>query len=105
MQLNITARHNSKISEAVRNRIVSKLKKNASHFDHISNIQVTIDQDGKQHVAEATLHITTGGEIFAKAVADNLFQSIDSLSDKIDKQLLKIKTKMAKSKLVDTKRA
>ncbi len=93
MQMNITARHDTKATDAIKERIMAKLQKNESHFDHITNIQVTIDKDGNQDFAEATLHLDTGHEIFAKAKGDNMFSAIDSLSSKIETQLQKAKSK------------
>lgn len=93
MQMNITARHDAKASSGIRERIMAKLHKNESHFDHITNIQVTIDKDGKHDIAEATLHLDTGHEIFAKADGENMYSAIDALSSKIETQLQKAKSK------------
>ncbi len=98
MQMNITARHDAKASSGIRERIMAKLQKNESHFDHITNIQVTIDKDGKQDIAEATLHLDTGNEIFAKASGDNMYSAIDSLSSKLESQLQKAKSKIQSRK-------
>ncbi|MDP6969891.1 MAG: ribosome-associated translation inhibitor RaiA [Gammaproteobacteria bacterium] len=98
MQMNITARHNAKASSGIRERIIAKLQKNESHFDHITNIQVTIDKDGKQDIAEATLHLDTGNEIFAKASGENMYSAIDSLSSKLESQLQKAKSKIQSRK-------
>jgi len=102
MQMNITARHDTKATDAIKERIMAKLQKNESHFDHITNIQVTIDKDdGSQDLAEATLHLDTGQEIFAKARGDNMFSAIDSLSSKIETQLQKAKSKTQTRKGID----
>ncbi|HCH33346.1 MAG TPA: ribosome-associated translation inhibitor RaiA [Oceanospirillaceae bacterium] len=101
MQMNITARHDTKATDAIKQRIMAKLQKNESHFDHITNIQVTIDKDGSQDLAEATLHLDTGHEIFAKAKGDNMFSAIDSLSSKIETQLQKAKSKTQTRKGID----
>ena len=101
MQMNITARHDTKATDAIKERIMAKLQKNESHFDHITNIQVTIDKDGNQDFAEATLHLDTGHEIFAKAKGDNMFSAIDSLSSKIETQLQKAKSKTQTRKGID----
>jgi len=98
MQMNITARHDAKATEGIKERIMAKLQKNESHFDHITNIQVTIDKDGKQDIAEATLHLDTGSEIFAKASGDNMYSAIDSLSAKLETQLQKAKSKIQSRK-------
>ena len=98
MQMNITARHDAKATDGIKERIMAKLQKNESHFDHITNIQVTIDKDGKQDIAEATLHLDTGSEIFAKATGDNMYSAIDALSSKIETQLQKAKSKIQSRK-------
>ena len=42
--------------------------------------------------AEATLHIS-GADIFAAAESDDMYAAIDSLADKLDRQLIKHKEK------------
>ena len=101
MQMNITARHDTKASDAIKQRIMAKLQKNESHFDHITNIQVTIDKEGSLDLAEATLHLDTGQEIFAKAKGENMFSAIDSLSSKLESQLQKAKSKTNTRKGID----
>ena len=101
MQMNITARHDTKASDAIKKRIMAKLQKNESHFDHITNIQVTIDKEGSLDLAEATLHLDTGQEIFAKAKGENMFSAIDSLSSKLESQLQKAKSKTNTRKGID----
>ncbi len=101
MQMNITARHDTKASDAIKQRIMAKLQKNESHFDHITNIQVTMDKEGNQDLAEATLHLDTGQEIFAKAKGDNMYSDIDSLSAKIETQLQRAKSKTQTRKGID----
>ena len=101
MQMNITARHDTKASDAIKQRIMAKLQKNESHFDHITNIQVTIDKEGSPNLAEATLHLNTGQEIFAKAKGANMFSAIDSLSSKLETQLQKAKSKTNTRKGID----
>ena len=101
MQMNITARHDTKATDAIKERIMAKLQKNESHFDHITNIQVTMDKEGNQDLAEATLHLNTGQEIFAKARGNNMFSAIDSLSAKIETQLQKAKSKTQTRKGID----
>ena len=101
MQMNITARHDTKATDAIKERIMAKLQKNESHFDHITNIQVTMDKEGNQDLAEATLHLDTGQEIFAKAKGSNMFSAIDLLSSKIETQLQKAKSKTQTRKGID----
>ena len=44
--------------------------------------------------AEASVHIN-GGEVFASAVNTDMYASIDTLVDKLDRQILKYKGKVS----------
>ena len=98
MQINITARHDTKATSAIKERILSKLRKYSQHYDHITNIQVTLDKNSKHDFAEATLHLETGNEIFAKAQGPNMYSAIDALNEKIGKQIRRTKSKMLSHK-------
>lgn len=91
MQLNITG-HHVELTEALKDYTSSKLQKLERHFDHISNVQVTLAVEKQRQVAEAILHIA-GGEVHAKAEHEDMYASIDLLVDKLDRQILKHKEK------------
>ena len=58
----------------------------------LTNVHVVLSVDKLQQRAEATVH-TSGAELFADAVADDMYAAIDALSDKLDRQVIKHKAK------------
>lgn len=96
MIINITHR-SEKVSPAVKEKIEDWLNHSQDRYDIINSAQVTIDSIERGDEIEATLH-TNGKEIYAKTQAANLFAAIDSLTDKIDRQLAKAKDKMTSKK-------
>ncbi|EON93741.1 ribosome-associated, sigma 54 modulation protein [Marinobacter lipolyticus SM19] len=91
MQLNISG-HHVELTPALKDYVSGKFEKLERHFDHISNCQVTLQVEKVRQMAEATLHVI-GGEIHAKAENDDMYAAIDSLIDKLDRQILKLKEK------------
>lgn len=92
MQLQITGRH-VEITDAIREFIDNKFAKLERHFDRITQIHVILSVEKNTHQAEAKVNIA-GGEIFAHNEAENMYASIDLLIDKLDRQLLKHKSKV-----------
>ncbi len=91
MQLNITG-HHVDLTDSMKDYVTSKLQKLERHFDHISNVQVTLSVEKQRQIAEATLHIS-GGDIHATAENEDMYAAIDLLVDKLDRQVLKHKEK------------
>jgi len=96
MQINITG-HHVELTDAIRDYVNSKFNKLERHFDHITNVQVTLTVQNQRQEAEATVSIA-GGELFAKTESDVLYAAIDSLIDKLDRQIIKHKEKMQNRK-------
>ncbi|MEZ8142634.1 ribosomal subunit interface protein [Enterovibrio norvegicus FF-33] len=92
MQINLTG-HHVEITDALREYVTTKFDKLERFFDHINNVHVVLNVEKLQQIAEATLHVNNG-EIFAKADSENMYAAIDSLTDKLIKQLSKHKEKM-----------
>ncbi|MAA66108.1 MAG: hypothetical protein CL581_15195 [Alteromonadaceae bacterium] len=91
MQLNISG-HHVELSPALKDYVDGKFEKLERHCDDITNCQVTLSVEKLRQTAEATLHVV-GGEIHAKAEDEDMYAAIDSLVDKLDRQLLKHKEK------------
>ncbi len=91
MQLNITG-HHVELTESLKEYVSSKLERLERHFDHISNVQVTLSVQKVRKIAEATLHIS-GADIHATAEQEDMYAAIDLLVDKLDRQILKHKEK------------
>ncbi|MBV1882410.1 MAG: ribosome-associated translation inhibitor RaiA [Pseudomonadales bacterium] len=87
MQINING-HHVEVTQALSDYVNDKFKKLERHSDGISNIQVTLSIEKLVQKAEATILIK-GGKIFANSDSQDMYAAIDSLSDKLDRQLLK----------------
>jgi len=92
MQLNISG-HHVDITPALRTYVSEKLERLERHFDKVTNVHVVLSVEKVRHKAEATLHIGGGGQVFANAEQDDMYAAIDSLVDKLDRQVTKQKEK------------
>jgi putative sigma-54 modulation protein len=91
MQINISG-HHVDVTDSLRSYIHEKFEKLERHVDNISNIHAILSIEKLIHKAEATIRVK-GGEIFATSESDDMYAAIDSLTDKLDRQLLKHKDK------------
>ncbi len=60
---------------------------------NITKIHVTFNTDKLLHIAEAELHIPKMQPVYAEAKSEDMYKSIDSLVDKLTKQLARHKEK------------
>ena len=94
MQLTMTGRH-IEVTDALRNYVTTKIKRLGRHHDQIINIRVVLAVDKMVQTAEAIVHVAHGQEIFAEAGARDMYAAIDALADKLDRQLIRHKEKLA----------
>jgi putative sigma-54 modulation protein len=92
MQINLTG-HHIELTSSLRDYVTSKFAKLERHFDHINNVHVVLNVEKLTHKAEATLHMN-GNDIFASSSDNDMYAAIDSLIDKLDRQVLKYKEKI-----------
>jgi putative sigma-54 modulation protein len=91
MQLNITG-HHIEITPSLSNYIQEKTKRLTRHYDQVLNIHVILEVQKLQHKAEASI-LVSGNHLFADAINEDMYAAIDSLADKLDRQILKHKEK------------
>ena len=91
MQINLTG-HHLDITESLRNYVLEKFERIERHFDHINNVHVILQVDKVRQIAEAKMNVN-GGEIFANSESEDMYASIDTLIDKLDRQVIKFKEK------------
>ena len=94
MQINLTG-HHIEITTSLRQYVEEKFTKLERHFDQINNVHVILNVQKMQQKAEATLHLA-GGEVFAMSENADMYAAIDSLIDKLDRQVIKHKEKLTK---------
>lgn len=91
MQINLTG-HHVDITDSLRSYVDTKFEKLERHFDHINNVHVILNVEKLSQKAEATVHLS-GGEVFANSEHTDMYAAIDSLIDKLDRQVIKHKEK------------
>ena len=92
MKINLTG-HHVELTDPLREYVNNKMDRLERHFDHVTDTHVILSVEKLRHKAEATMHIS-GGKIFADAEQENMYAAIDSLVDKLDRQVKKHKEKM-----------
>ena len=93
MNLNLTGNHLD-ITPAIRDYVVAKLDRITRHFDHVIDVQVVMSVAKLRHKVEANLH-ARGKDIHVEAVELDMYAAIDILVDKLDRQVVKHKEKLA----------
>lgn len=96
MQVNVSG-HHVEVTDALKTYVESKLDRLERHFDRITNVNVILSVEKLRQKAESTIRVS-GGEIYAEAEEDDLYAAIDSMADKLDRQLIKKKEKISDRK-------
>lgn len=91
MNLKLTGNH-VEITESMREYVISKISKITRHFDHVIDVSVILSVEKLKQKAEAKVHVR-GKDIFVETDSEDMYASIDSLVDKLDRQILKHKEK------------
>ena len=91
MNLNITG-HHIEVTPAIHDYVNAKLDRVIRHFDNVTSAHVILSVDKLNQKAEVTLHVK-GKDIYADSVESDLYAAIDTLADKLDRQVLKYKEK------------
>ena len=91
MNLKLTGNH-VEITDEMREYVISKISKITRHFDHVIDVSVILSVEKLKQKAEANVHVR-GKDIFVETDSEDMYASIDSLVDKLDRQILKHKEK------------
>lgn len=93
MNLQISG-HHVEVTPALRDYVESKLDPVVAHFERVTGITVILSVDKLKQKAEVTVHVP-GKDIFVESVENDLYVAIDSLVDKLDRQVQKHKQKIS----------
>ena len=96
MNLTISG-HHLEVTPALRGYVTSKLDRIARHFDQVVDMRVLLTVDNMKEKelrqrAECTLHVT-GRDLFGESSHADLYAAVDELTDKLDRQVARYKTK------------
>ncbi len=92
MKTDISGQH-IEITDSLREYVNSKMERVERHFDLVSSAHVVLSVEKQRNKAEATLQLK-GNKIFADSVDEDMYAAIDSLTDKLDRQVKKHKEKI-----------
>jgi putative sigma-54 modulation protein len=97
MNLTISG-HHLEITPALHSYVTTKLDRISRHFDQVVDMKVLLTVDNmkeKDHrqKAECNIHVK-GRDIFAQSTHADLYAAVDDLADKLDRQVLRYKTKV-----------
>jgi putative sigma-54 modulation protein len=92
LQINFTG-HHTDLTPALVNYTQHKFDKLERHFDKITSVNVIFDVEKLRQTAEATV-LVSQGELHASAETQDMYNSVNELVEKLDRQLKKHKEKM-----------
>ncbi|MEE9494108.1 MAG: ribosome-associated translation inhibitor RaiA [Gammaproteobacteria bacterium] len=92
MQIDLTG-HHVDITENLKDYVNTKFERLERHFDNVTGVHVVLSVEKLRQKAEATI-LLSGAKIFADSTDENMYTSIDSLTDKLDRQIKKHKEKI-----------
>ena len=92
MNLQISG-HHLEITPAIHDYVTGKLDRVTRHFDNVIDVNVILSVAKLKQKAEVTVHLS-GKDVFVEAVDEDLYAAVDSLVDKLDRQIQKHKQKV-----------
>jgi len=92
MKINIIG-HHLEITDGLKDHIGKKLKKIEGHSQEISEIKIILSIENITHNAEGNIYLHKT-DFHAKCSSADMYQSIDLLVSKLDKQIIKHKDKI-----------
>lgn len=91
MQVSVTGRHVD-VTDSLRAHVNEKVGKLKRHFNNMTGMHVILTVEKLEQKAEATVQIS-GATLFAEDIQADMYQSIDGMIDKLDRQIIKHKEK------------
>lgn len=87
------AGHHVDVTDSLREYVETKMARLERHSDQMTDIHCILTVEKLEHRAEATIHLS-GGTIHADSVEENMYAAVDTLIDKLDRQVIKHKEKL-----------
>jgi putative sigma-54 modulation protein len=107
MNLTISG-HHLDVTPALKSYVESKLDRVTRHFDQVIDVSVMLSveklkEKERRQKAEVNLHVK-GRDIFVESHSEDLYAAIDELVDKLDRQVVRHKSKVQNHHHVPAKR-
>ena len=84
--------HHVSVTPSIHDYVVAKFSRINRHFDHVIDVNVILSVEKLAQKAEVNVHVR-GKDIFVETVDENMYAAIDTLADKLYRQILKYKDK------------
>lgn len=94
MRITISGK-NVEITDALRQQIIKKVSKLERYFDENTEAQITLSVEKNRHIMEVTIPFN-GVVLRAEEYTDDMYKTLDSVLDKLEKQIHKYRTKLDK---------
>ena len=90
--------HHLEVTPALNNYVKTKLDRITRHFDQVVDIKVLLTvekqkEKERRQRAECNIHVK-GNDLFAESSHQDLYAAVDDLVDKLDRQVLRHKSKL-----------
>lgn len=85
--------HHLEVTPALRDYVQDKLVRVRRHFDHVIEANVLLSVDKLNQKAEISLKVS-GNHIHVESIESDMYAAIDSLMDKLDRQVLRHKDRL-----------
>ena len=92
MNLSVSG-HHVEITAAIRDYVTGKMQRLTRHFDHVIDVNVILTVEKLRQKAEVNVHMS-GKDIHCECDDENMYAAIDVLVDKVDRQIIKHKSKV-----------
>ena len=89
MNLNVSG-HHLEVTPAIRTYVEAKLQRITRHFDHVIDVNVIMKVEKLDQKIEASVHLS-GKDIHVQSSEVDMYAAIDSLIDKLDRQVIRHK--------------
>ncbi len=97
MQIMVTGRH-VEVTDEVREYIRDKVGKLTKFYDRIHEIEVILDHEAEEFMAELIVRADHKHTFVASDTGPDTFKLIDNITDKLERQLKKLKEKRRNQK-------
>ncbi|MBX2886555.1 MAG: ribosome-associated translation inhibitor RaiA [Granulosicoccus sp.] len=92
MNLTVTG-HHVDVTSSMRNYVTEKMERLQRHTDKVFGVHVILTVEKLRKKAEATVKVS-GTQLYADTTETDMYAAIDSLADKLDRQLIRHKEKL-----------
>lgn len=85
--------HHIEVTPAIHDYVLEKIGRVVRHFDHVIDVNVILSVEKLKQRAEVTVRMP-GKDVHVESEEADLYAAIDTLADKLDRQIQRYKEKL-----------